>query len=68
MVPESGSNVPVSENVQQSFHSASTPITTPTIDGGYFTTDLNVDLYEEDKKLHGVLGKWKSSILSSLSS
>jgi len=44
-------------NVKQTFHSASTPIATPAVDSGYFTADLEADLYKENGNLHGALGK-----------
>jgi hypothetical protein len=58
MVIETGSSVPVPVNVKQTFHSASTPIATPTVDSGYFTANLEADLYKENGNLHGALGKF----------
>jgi len=57
MVTETSSSVPVPEKVERSFHLASTPIETPNVDGGYFITDLEADLHDENKNLHGILGK-----------
>ncbi len=57
MVTETSTTVPVTETVDRSFHSAGTPISTPNGNGGYFATDLEADLYEENKNLQGVLSK-----------
>jgi hypothetical protein len=57
METETSTTVPVTETVDRSFHSAGTPIATPNGNGGYFATDLEADLYEENKNLQGVLGK-----------
>jgi hypothetical protein len=56
-VTETSTKVPVTETVNRSFHSAGTPIATPNGNGGYFATDLEADLYEENNNLQGVLSK-----------
>jgi hypothetical protein len=57
MVTETSTKVPVTETVDRSFHSAGTPIATPNGNSGYFATNLEADLYEENKNLQGILSK-----------
>jgi len=57
MVTETSNKVSVPETVEWSFYLAGTPIATHNVNGGYFSTELEANLYEENRNLQGVLNK-----------